>query len=110
MNFLEAEDSTQINTHIFQIYKYVWYGLDLRVFDLTMSSYVLKITILLSLGTVSGIYWLLMVTEWLVRSHGGCSSPRSAHILFYIGRAVGCVFVLVCVLSYRSEVCSICLK
>lgn len=32
MNFLKVEDSAQMNTHIFQMYKYVWYEIDLIVF------------------------------------------------------------------------------
>ena len=36
MNFLKDEDSAQMNTHIFQMYKYVWYEIDLIVFYLTV--------------------------------------------------------------------------
>ena len=36
MNFLKVEDSAQMNTHIFQMYKYVWYEIDLTVFYLTV--------------------------------------------------------------------------
>ena len=36
MNFLKVADSAQMNTHIFQMYKYVWYEIDLIVFYLTV--------------------------------------------------------------------------
>lgn len=72
MNFLKVEDSVQINTHIFQTYKYVWYGLDLREFDLTVSFYVFNklLVILLSSETLSDtIYWILMLSELHIRNH-----------------------------------------
>ena len=36
MNFLKVENSAQMNTHIFQMYKDVWYEIDLIVFYLTV--------------------------------------------------------------------------
>lgn len=72
MNFLKVEDAVQINTHIFQTYKYVWNGLDLREFDLTMSFYVFNklFVILLSSETLSDtIYWILKLSGQCIRNH-----------------------------------------
>lgn len=71
MNFVKVADSVQINTHIFQTYKYVWYGLDLREFDLTMSFYVFNklLVILLSLETLGDIYCILVLSEQHIQNH-----------------------------------------